>query len=129
MGVGSNKECFLPINSNREASNHRANIVLGQPQKSPYPPFPQTVNLLPSPKKKRGLSLAALELFTLFVSQSTPHLSKLLSNLAKGDIGVLLLDLGAVLLAEQHESTEGLLRFRASALLGLFTKIGEKRGG
>ena len=55
------------------------------------------------------LLLSVLVSLLLFLVQSTPHFAKLLSDLAKGNVGVFFLDLGAVFLGEQHEATKLLL--------------------
>lgn len=87
-----------------------------------------TVILLPNPKTTHFLLrlfphslllVGVLVLFLLLVGQGAPHLSQLLPDAAERQLGIVLLDLGAVLLAEEHEASQRLLLLAAPCLLGL----------
>ena len=71
-----------------------------------------------------ALALAILEGLLFLLGQRTPHLAELLSDSAEANIGILFLDLGAVLLGEEHETRERLLSL--GGLLGLWSKTEAK---
>jgi len=56
-----------------------------------------------------GRGLAGLVRLLLRIAQGAPHLTQLLADAPECQVGIVLLDLFAVFLAEQHEPGEGLL--------------------
>lgn len=63
------------------------------------------------------LTLPGLVLFLLLVGERPPQFTQLLADATEGEVGLVFLDLGAMLLAEEHESRKRLLAL-ATALLG-----------
>jgi hypothetical protein len=62
------------------------------------------------------LVLSVLVGLLLVIRERSPHLTQLLSDSSKSDVGIVFLDLSTVLLGEEHETRQGFLG--ASALLG-----------
>lgn len=65
----------------------------------------------------RNLTLPGFVFFLFLVGERPPQFTQLLSNSTKGEVRLVFLNLGAMLLAEEHESRKRLLAL-AAALLG-----------
>jgi hypothetical protein len=66
------------------------------------------------------LSLLGLVFLLLLVAECAPHFAQLFADPTKGQVRVILLDLGTMLLAKKHESSESLLGLllASTSLLG-----------